>query len=393
MNPASDVLVVGAGVVGSAIAYFATLEGLSVTVLERGLPASGTSSACEGNILVSDKEPGPELELTKYSLGVWKQDLAEHADLWEFEGKGGIIVASRESSLASLNRLTAAQRSYGVDARELSTDQLRDLEPNISPGALGAAYYPEDSQVQPMLAAAHLLRLARANGARFFPNTKVTGFLNDGGKVTGVRTSAGNFAAGAVANATGTWAADLASLAGVNVPVKPRRGFVMVTEPLPPMIHHKVYAAEYVDNVGSSDAGLQSSPVVEGTPAGSILIGSSRERVGFDSTVSVPALRAMAENATALFPFLNKVKILRHYHGFRPYCPDHLPVIGHDERTPGLWHASGHEGAGIGLSVGTGKLMAQALAGKEPELSLAPFAPHRFGGFQSGSTTIQEACA
>ena len=94
MNPASDVLVVGAGVVGSAIAYFATLEGLSVTVLERGLPASGTSSACEGNILVSDKEPGPELELTKYSLGVWKQDLAEHADLWEFEGKGGIIVAA-----------------------------------------------------------------------------------------------------------------------------------------------------------------------------------------------------------------------------------------------------------------------------------------------------------
>ncbi|MCW2132364.1 NAD(P)/FAD-dependent oxidoreductase [Arthrobacter sp. VKM Ac-2550] len=393
MNPASDVLVVGAGVVGSAIAYFATLEGLSVTVLERGLPASGTSSACEGNILVSDKEPGPELELTKYSLGVWKQDLAEHADLWEFEGKGGIIVASRESSLASLNRLTAAQRSYGVDARELSTHQLRDLEPNISPGALGAAYYPEDSQVQPMLAAAQLLRMARANGARFFPNTKVAGFLNDGGKVTGVRTSAGNFAAGAVANATGTWAADLAALAGANVPVKPRRGFVMVTEPLPPMIHHKVYAAEYVDNVGSSDAGLQSSPVVEGTPAGSILIGSSRERVGFDGTVSVPALRAMAENATELFPFLNKVKILRHYHGFRPYCPDHLPVIGHDERAPGLWHASGHEGAGIGLSVGTGKLMAQALAGKEPDLSLAPFAPHRFGGFQSGSTTIQEACA
>src|SRR4051794_35335284 len=155
MNAASDVLVVGAGVVGSAIAYFATLEGLTVTVVERGLPASGTSSACEGNILLSDKELGPELDLAKYSLGVWKQDLAEHADRWEFEAKGGIIVTSRETSRASLNRLIAAQRSFGVNAQELGIDQLRDLEPEVSPEALGAAFYPEDSQVQPMLATAH----------------------------------------------------------------------------------------------------------------------------------------------------------------------------------------------------------------------------------------------
>lgn len=391
MNAASDVLVVGAGVVGSAIAYFASRDGLTVTVLDRGLPASGTSSACEGNILVSDKELGPELELTKYSLGVWKNDLAEHADQWEFEGKGGIIVASRESSLASLNRLASAQQSYGVNAQALSIDQLRDLEPNISPDALGAAYYPEDSQVQPMLAAAHLLRLAQRNGARFVANARVTGFIRDGDKITGVASTSGNFSAAAVVNATGTWASDLAALAGVNVPVNPRRGFVMVTEPLPPMVHHKVYAAEYVDNVGSSDAGLQASPVVEGTSAGSILIGSSRERVGFDRRISVPALRTIAANAAALFPFLRDVKILRHYHGFRPYCPDHLPVIGHDERAPGLWHASGHEGAGIGLSVGTGKLLAQALAGRDPDLPLDAFAPARFGEPAPALNEIQEA--
>lgn len=390
MNSASDVLVVGAGVVGSAIAYFASLEGLKVTVLDLGLPASGTSSACEGNILVSDKELGPELELTKYSLGVWKDDLAEHAGHWEYEDKGGIIVASRESSLASLNRLTAAQKSYGIEAQPLSIDQLRDLEPNVSPDALGAAYYPEDSQVQPMLATAHLLRLAQRNGADFIPHARVTGFLYDGARVTGVASTAGKFMAGAVVNATGTWASEVASLAGVNVPVNPRRGFVLVTEPMPPMVHHKVYAAEYVDNVGSSDTGLQASPVVEGTPAGSILIGSSRERVGFDRRVSVPALRTIAANAAALFPFLRDVRILRHYHGFRPYCPDHLPVIGHDERAPGLWHACGHEGAGIGLSVGTGKLLAQALAGRTPDISLDAFAPSRFSELPVDMTEAQE---
>lgn len=391
MNAPSDVIVIGAGVIGSAIAYFATAQGLTVTVLERGLPASGTSSACEGNILVSDKELGPELELTKYSLDTWRGDLAEHASDWEFESKGGIIVASKESSLASLERLTRAQAEYGIDVERVDIPRLRDLEPNISANALGAAWYPDDCQVQPMLVAGQLLRLARATSATVHTNTLVTGFIRSGEKITGVKTSRGDFHAPAVVNAAGSWSEDIAALAQVNVPVKPRKGFVMVTEPLPPMVHHKVYAAEYVDNVGSSDAGLQSSPVVEGTPAGSILIGSSRERVGFDRSVNTEALRQMANNAISLFPFLERTRIIRHYHGFRPYCPDHLPVIGHDPRAPGLWHASGYEGAGIGLSAGTGKLMGQALAGLTPDMSLAPFAPERFGAFSLAHSTPQES--
>src|SRR5699024_7513096 len=106
----------------------------------------------------------------------------------------------------------------------------------------------------------------------------------------------------------------------------------VVTEPLPKRVHHKVYAADYVSDVGSSDAALQSSAAVEDTPAGTILIGSSRERVGFDSRTSPAALRRIGEGAIELFPFLADVAIMRHYHGFRPYCPDHLPVIGPDPR-------------------------------------------------------------
>lgn len=379
MSRACDVLVIGAGVIGAATAYFAAKAGLSVTIVDQGLPASGTSSACEGNILVSDKELGPELELTRYSLSVWKGELAEHRHLWEFEAKGGIIVASRPSSLESLHRVMSVQRGFGVAVEELDPAALRRAEPHITPDALGGAYYPEDSQVQPMLVAAHLVRLATEAGAVFHAGATVTGMMRDGDRVTGVRTTRGDFATGNVVNCTGTWAGEIGALAGVNVPVMPRRGFVMVTEPLPPMVHHKVYAAEYIDNVGSSDAGLQASPVVEGTPGGTILIGSTRERVGFDRTVSTEALRRLAQNATGLFPFLAGVRAIRHYHGFRPYCPDHLPVIGHDDRAPGLWHAAGHEGAGIGLSVGTGKLLSQALSGRAPDLDLTPFAPARFG--------------
>jgi len=378
MRSSSDVLIIGAGMMGCATAYYAARAGLSVTVLERELPASGTTSHCEGNILVSDKELGPELELTRYSLSLWQGELAEFGHLWEFERKGGIIVASRETSLASLERFSASQREFGIHSERLDEAQLRQLEPNISTNALGAALYPEDSQVQPILAASHLLRMARELGAQLVTHAPVTALLRDGDRVTGAVTPQGTFHAANVVNTTGPWAGDIAELAGVHVPVMPRRGFVMVTEPLPPMVHHKVYAAEYVDNVGSGDAGLQASPVVEGTPSGTILIGSSRERVGFDSRVSPEALGRIARNAIELFPFLAGVRMLRHYHGFRPFCPDHLPVIGHDPRAPGLWHAAGHEGAGIGLGPGTGKLLAQALAGDTPDLPLDPFRPERF---------------
>lgn len=389
----NDVIVIGAGIVGAAVAHFCAEAGLGVTVVDRGRPGGGTSSRCEGNILVSDKEHGPELDLAQYSLGIWQGELAEYGPLWEYERKGGIIVASRESSMRSLRRVLERQRAHRIDVEELDVAQLRELEPWTTGDAVGAALYPGDSQIMPMKAVEHLLAMARDHGARVLPGREATGLLRDGERVTGIRTDRGDLHADVVVNAAGPWAAQVAALAGVNLPVAPRRGFVMVTEPMPPRVFHKVYAAEYIDNVGSSDGGLQTSPVIESSLAGTILIGSSRERVGFDGTVNREALRRMAVAAAELFPFLADVRVLRHYHGFRPYSPDHVPAIGPDPRAPGLWHACGHEGAGIGLSVGTGKLIAQALVGPNDDapdrrtgigpvgrtdLPLVPFAPERF---------------
>lgn len=386
----SDVLVIGAGAVGAAIAYFCSEAGLTVQVVDRGEPGSGTSSRCEGNILVSDKEHGPELDLAAYSLGVWQEDLEEHGAAWEFEQKGGIIVASQEQSMRSLRRALEAQRRHAISVTEVDSAELTDLEPHLRDDAVGAALYPDDAQVMPMLVVSHLLAMARSRGAEVLSGREVTGMLHSGGRISGVRTPAGDLHADAVVNAAGPWAAEIARFAGVHLPIAPRRGYVMVTEPLPPRVFHKVYAAEYIDDVGSSASSLQCSPVVEGTPAGSILIGSSRERVGFSEAVNRDALRRIAANATSLFPFLRDVKVIRHYHGFRPYSPDHVPVLGPDPRADGLWHAGGHEGAGIGLSVGTGKLMAQALSGAPTDLDLAPFAPERFGEPTGGAQTIDE---
>jgi glycine/D-amino acid oxidase-like deaminating enzyme len=229
-----------------------------------------------------------------------------------------------------------------------------------------------------MLAAAHLLADARAHGAKVFLGHEVSALLRDGERVVGVGTATRSHPAGAVINAAGTWGGAVAALADVDLPVLPRRGFILVTEPLPRVVRHKVYAAEYVSNVASDDRQLQTSPVVEGTAAGPVLIGSSRERVGFDRTFSVPVLRKLAAQAIRLFPVLADVAVIRAYRGFRPYCPDHLPIIGPDPRAPGLLHACGHEGAGVGLAAVTGHLLAQVLIGTPPDIDLGPFRPERF---------------
>jgi glycine/D-amino acid oxidase-like deaminating enzyme len=365
--------------VGAACALYAARAGFDVVIVDRGPVSGGTTGAGEGNLLVSDKEPGPELDLALLSGRLWAQLAQELGEFVEYEAKGGLVVASTPEGLAALERFAEEQRTAGVVAEPVHGDALYDLEPHLAPDLPGGMYYPQDCQVMPALAAAHLVR---ASGARLLTGRTVTDvLLKADGAVDGVRTDRGDILAPTVVNAAGTWGGEVAALAGVTLPVLPRRGFVLVTEPLPRLVRHKVYAADYVADVASDSAALQTSPVVEGTAAGPILIGASRERVGFDREFSLPVVRALAAGATKLFPFLSDVRAMRSYLGFRPYMPDHLPAIGPDPRVPGLVHACGHEGAGIGLATGTGHLIAQLMGDKAPDLDLAPFRPDRFPEF------------
>ena len=376
----SDVVVIGAGMVGAACALYAARAGLTVTVLDRGAVGGGTTGAGEGNLLVSDKAPGPELDLARWSQVLWKA-LADEDDggfgaRFEYEAKGGLVVAPAVADLEALAGFAASQQAEGVVAEAVASEDLRSLEPEIASGLAGGYYYPEDSQVMPTLAAAHLLR---ASGARLRIGVAVTGLLISGDTVRGVRTPLGEISARFVINAAGFQSPAIAELAGSALPIQPRRGFVLVTEPLPPLIRHKVYSAAYVSDVASSDAALQSSAVVEGTAAGPVLIGASRERVGLDRTPALPVLGRLAAQAAELFPVLRGVNVQRYYCGFRPYLPDHLPAIGPDARVAGLYHAAGHEGAGIGLAPATGELIAASMIGGEPAVDPAPFLPERFG--------------
>jgi D-hydroxyproline dehydrogenase subunit beta len=384
----SDVIVVGAGVVGAACARALTLAGRSVTVLEATAAASGTSGQGEGNLLVSDKEPGPELVLALRSLLLWDTVQAELDDELpahvrtgippiEYERKGGLVVALGSSSAAPLLDFAATQRAAGVEARAIDTAEALRLEPDLNPAVAAAVHYPEDAQVQPVIATEALLASARAHGARVRFGERVIGPLQGPDGLTGVRTSTGVYTGDQVVVAAGPWSGSVSASLGAALPVRPRRGMVLVTTRMPHRIFHKVYDADYVGAVGSSAAALQTSSVIESTAGGTVLVGSSRRQQGFEASLDLEAVRQMAAKASRVFPFLADASVMRVYGGFRPFMPDHLPVIGRDATVGRLWHATGHEGAGVGLSLATAELLVSLMTGSGPAVDPAPFSPGR----------------
>jgi D-hydroxyproline dehydrogenase subunit beta len=200
--------------------------------------------------------------------------------------------------------------------------------------------------------------------------------------VEGVRLAGGaTVAAGTVVLAAGAWSRRLADGAGLELPVEPRWGqLVRLTPPRrePPLIRRKVVDGSYLSSVTSADPGLEVTTVLETTLEGDVLVGSSRARRGFDTAVDPAVSELMVERAARLAPVLAGLAVADAWTGLRPWLPDHLPAIGASRHVPGLWVATGHEGAGIALGPVTGRLVAQVYCGEAPLVDLAPFDPDRF---------------
>jgi glycine/D-amino acid oxidase-like deaminating enzyme len=374
----ADVIVIGAGLIGAACALALAEAGLDVCVVDRRGPAGGTSAAGEGNVLVSDKVPGPELALALRSRRLWDGLARRLPDQFELEAKGGLVVGRTEEEMAGIASLAGQQAAMGVEVERLCPEALAQTEPLLAQDLAGAAHYPQDACLQPMLATASLLAAAARAGCRsIFGVEAGPGTARSGATMT-ISTSEGAMSAGAVVNATGPWSGEVARYLGSELPVRPRRGSILVTEPLPLAVRHKVYEGDYVAAVIDDAGVLACSAVVEATRSGTLLIGSSRQFVGFDSTPDVGLLGELARRAVRLFPFLSRVRALRTYSGFRPASPDHLPIIGADPSVPGLWHATGHEGAGVGLAPATAEMIAALVTGSPPSIDPRPFAPSRF---------------
>lgn len=369
MSKNVDVIVVGGGVIGTAVAYYAAKAGKKVTLLERGDIASGTSGACDGFIILQSKNPGPHLDLALESAAMYRTLSSELEYDLEYMPSGGMVVAETDKQAELLRSLIKKQQAAGLSVELLSIKEARESEPLLAEDLWGAAYCREDAQVNPIRVAQGFAQAASRLGAQIRPGIEATGLLIENGRVCGVQTKEGALRADHVVNAAGVWAPELVAPYGLDLPIKPRRGQILVTEPLPLMLRHVLLCACYLiakhhpEELDPTERQhrLGVGLAMEQTAHGGLLIGSTREFAGFDRRTTLAGIEAVAQHARRIMPALATVNIIRTFSGLRPYTPDGLPILGPVAELPGLIMAAGHEGDGIALAPVTGKKVAAFL--------------------------------
>lgn len=382
-----DAVVIGAGIIGAATAYYLSMEGLKVLVVDRSTPASGTSGACDGVISLHSKTPGLKIDMAREGIRLYRQ-LSLHTDLdLEMEKKGSLCLAETEEELVFLETRMKSQRSHGLEVSLLGPGEVRSMEPIISEHVIGASWCPEDTQINPVMATFAFLESARDKGCILRKNSPVTSLLVHGTRLHGVMIGEEKISAEWTINACGVEAACVSEMMGIDMPIQPRRGQLMVTEPLDTVIRSILLEARYMvfknnpaPGRSSEDPGIKAgvSLSVEQTRSGSILIGGTREFAGYSRKTSYDAFHLMAARAIHFLPSLRDLRIIRSFAGLRPYTPDGMPIIGTVEGVDGFLMAGGHEGDGIALAPSTGKMISQMACGKPTDFPLEPFSLNRF---------------
>jgi sarcosine oxidase subunit beta len=376
----TDVIIIGAGVIGASIAYHLTKENIQAVVLDKKEIATGSSSACEGLLLLQSKKPGIHLDMALDSIRRFPALVQELGHPIEYENKGGLVVIESEDELAAMQLFVEKQKKHDVDVSLLSREQAREKEPALSENIIGATFSPLDSQVNPMLLTRGFLHAAQKAGATVFTNTEVRGIELNQGRVTAVDTDRGKIETSIVINAAGAFAAGIGEMLNLTIPIKPRRGQILVTEAVPPILKRCILSAMYIAakfNPKVAEAGGVGF-AVEQTANGNILIGSTREFVGFDKSTTYEGIHSIASNILRVIPELENLHIIRAFAGLRPYTPDGLPILGKVESIDGFIMAAGHEGDGITLAPITGEMIAKLVATGAASFPFDAFRLERF---------------
>ena len=373
MSAGTDVVVVGGGVVGTAVAYFAAKAGISCTLVEKGVIGSGASNAASG---VLSPSPGDSdyARLGRRSLELFHElapGFREEAGVdIELEECGELILALDESDVISLQGLGRQLSALGADARWVESDDLALMEPSVNPAVMGALYEPDVCRVNNQRISDALAGVAARHGADIRQGVEVTGVLTDGARVTGVNTSEGPIRSENVVLAAGAWTGlmdmwlygdDSPSM--VNQPmVKPVRGVNL--------------------NLRSRQGGIRS--VIHGSWGllvprndGSVIVGATVEEVGFDARVTAGNVHAILGLGAALVPSLRDADLNWSLAGLRPGSADDMPVIGPLPGYENVLVASGHFRNGILLCLATGEAIAGMLSGN-PSEDVVSFSPARF---------------
>ncbi len=388
MSRAHDAIVVGGGVIGSAVSYYLSKKGLDVLLCERGDVASGTSSSCDGNVLAIDKMPGFDSQITFESQKLYDRLETELGHDFEYRRLGSTLAVEDEEQAVTARDWVRRQKQAGLPMRYLEQPEAHEDEPSLARDITGLVECASDSSLNPMAVVFGFVLAAERHGASVERFTEVKRLVRgQKGEVAGVETSNGTFLGPHVIICAGVWTPAIAESVGVKVPITPRKGQILVAERTKAIGRRKLMEFGYLMAKFGGNATRKVEPdmekygiafVFEPTPHGNFLIGSSREFVGFDTACSGRVSTLLARRAIRFYPAMRNVKVVRSYAGLRPYTSDHLPIVSEVPQVPGLFVAAGHEGDGIGLAPVTGLLMSQLVTGERPVMPVEPLRLDRF---------------
>ncbi|MCF8008820.1 MAG: FAD-binding oxidoreductase [Halanaerobiales bacterium] len=377
-----DAVIVGGGVIGSCISYYLTKVGLKVALVEKKDIASGTSSSCDGNILISDKKPGFDTDLAAISQNLHKE-LDQKLDYeFDYTQKGSLYLIESNKEWSVAKQYVKEQTANGYSMRMLDYDQVHNDEPLLADDIIGGVETETDSAVYPMAFVYSLIDQACKNGLKLYNyNSVVDVKLGTKGQVESVLLLGGEkIKTDNVINAAGVWAPEIGDMVGIDIPIRPRQGQILVAEKTKQVGRRKIVEFGYMmAKFGGKNYKRNINPVLEKhgiafvyepTAADNFLIGSSRQFVGFNTKTSIEVIKGLAARAIRFFPSMKDINVIRSYAGLRPYVDDHFPIVSSVKSVPGFYIAAGHEGDGIGLAPVTGKLVEYLLTDKKLDIPL-----------------------
>ncbi|WP_411842825.1 NAD(P)/FAD-dependent oxidoreductase [Salinicoccus sp. HZC-1] len=381
-----DVLIIGGGIIGASIAYYTTKTGLKVALLEGSTLASGTSSKCDGNVLLIDKEPGFDSRMAIKSQALIRE-LSEELEMkFEFRHPGSIFLCADDDELEQAHEWVDLQNAEnGEDEffRKLTKEDLKNDSKYFSDHLVGGIECTNDATVNPYMLTFALVHQAKKYDFSLFENTRVTDVEQTHDGNFKVFSHGDVFKTRKVINAAGVHAPKVANMLGMDVPIKPRKGHILVASRSELMGTRKIqefgylmtkFGKERKASKEMNDYGI--ALVHEATESQNFLLGSSREFTGFDTKVDHRIIQLIARRAIEYFPQMKDMNIIRSYAGLRPWTPDHLPVLS-ETKIPGFYIAAGHEGDGIGLSAITGLWVSQMVT-DSLEDDISPLDINRF---------------
>jgi glycine/D-amino acid oxidase-like deaminating enzyme len=369
MSRASDVIIVGAGIVGAACAAECAAAGLKVLVIDRGPIGAGTTGAAMGHLVVMDDSEA-QFALTSYSVSLWHQLAPRLPGDVEYDPRGTLWLAANQQEMAEVRRKQMHYSERGVRVEVLDEAAVRQAEPSLRPGMAGGLRVVGDAVLYPPCAARYLLEQAKLDGAELRLGVSVREWLVEGGVVL---EDGSRIAAGHTISATGPWAPTLSP----GLPVRKRKGHLVITDRYPGFVQHQIIELGYLK---SAHGATKDSVAFNIQPRknGQMLIGSSRQYDAETTSVDQPILDRMLKRVIDYLPNVGHLSAIRAWTGHRAATPDKLPLIGPSADNDHIWLATGHEGLGITTSLATGRLLVDQLLRRPTAIPAEPYAPSRF---------------